>query len=171
MDGVLVSVYGRAACVTAGCTCESVAPTAARRAPSRAAPCITSYCEYVRPNSMIPKTIRNRIVETIANSTAAAPSSRPSRLPIGDPRCPRLEQAGDRESERHRSRDDGEGDQGEEQAIFGGHHAPLVAGEARRDAGPRGAGLHVQVQHHVVVTSLRRTRGLRTWRVDQPVIG
>ena len=57
--------------------------TAALRAPSRAAFAALFHEWNANPKSMMPKTNMKKSVATIANSTAAAPSSRPT-LPRRD---------------------------------------------------------------------------------------
>src|SRR5690242_7345958 len=86
---------------------------------------------------MIPKTIMNRIVETIANSTAAAPSSRPSRLRIGDPRRARLEQRRDGESEEGGGREHSHGHEGEEDSVLGRYDTLLALERLRPGTGAR----------------------------------
>src|SRR5438552_856909 len=101
---------------------------------------------------MMPNTIMNRIVETMANSTAAAPSSRwrPSRRlsRTVHPGSAVIEEAGHRQAERGRGGDGGEGDEDEKQAVLRGHHAALVD-EPRLDAVPHGLRLRVDTEEHL----------------------
>src|SRR5436190_3162136 len=69
-------------------------------------------------------------------------SADPAELGVG-----LVEHACDGEAERGCGRDDCQRDEDEKQAVLRRHHAPLVT-EARRDAGPCGAGPYVQTEHH-----------------------
>ena len=70
--------------------------TAALRAPSRAAFAALFHEWNAKPKSMIPKTSMKKSVATIANSTAAAPSSRPDLAATRRPNMRKLRSAFER---------------------------------------------------------------------------